>query len=277
MAISFALDNRDLAKTYDEISDWQFNHGRTLIEKLGVKSGDNVLDIGSGTGRLGRHVIDIIGPAGKYTGIEPLAERVKISDDKNSHPNAAFRIGTAEDLSSVPDNSADVVLLTSVFHWVADKETALQEILRVLKPGGKVGFTTGAKELNSISGSQAITADVLKRAPYSNVLGAADITPGLGLTATELIKLLSEAGFAVKEVQVKGFPHIQATAADVFRHSEASSFGNYLSQVPDTLREQAKAEIAVELEKLRTKEGIRWSQYMLFAVAKKRRGVALAR
>ena len=275
MAVSFALDNRDLAKTYDEISDWQFNHGRTLVEKLGVKPGDTVLDIGSGTGRLGRYVIDIIGPTGKYTGIEPLAERVNIANEKNTHPNAAFRIGNAEDLSYVLDNSVDVVYLTSVFHWVADKETALKEILRVLKPGGKVGFTTGAKELNSISGSQAITAGVLKREPYSKVVRPEDITPSQGLTATELIQLLAEAGFAVKEVQVKAFRQTQATAEDVFRHSEASSFGNYLSNVPDSLREQAKADIAVELEKLRTKEGIQWSQYMLFAVAKKKQGVAL--
>lgn len=272
MAISLSLDNSELARTYDEISNSQFNNGLALIEKLEVKPGATVLDIGCGTGRLGRHVINIIGPSGRYTGIDPLEERIKIANEKNEHPNAVFRIGVAEDLSSVAGNSIDVVYLNAVFHWVLDKEAALHEILKVLKPGGKVGITTGAKELNFYSGIEFITNSVLKREPYNKYVRLQEKPH---LTTTELINLLLKVDFKVIDIQVKTVKRTQPTAKDFIRHSEASSFGNYLSNVPDSLREQVKADIEVELEKYRTKEGIQLSRHTIFAIAKKKKGLAI--
>ncbi len=272
MKVDLSLDNKALARTYDELSDSQFSNGLALIERLEVKAGSTVLDIGCGTGRLGRHVIDIIGPSGGYIGLDPLEERIRIAVEKNEHPNAVFRIGIAEDLSSIADNSVDVVYLNAVFHWVSDKEAALREILKVIKPGGKLGITTGAKELNYYTGMDFITNNVLKREPYKSYVRLQEKPH---LTTTELINLLTKVDFKVIDVQVKTVKRTQPTAKDVIRHSEASSFGNYLSNVPDFLREQVKAEIEVELEKYRTNEGIQLSRHTIFAVAKKKKGLAI--
>ncbi len=272
MAVTLTLDSSELARTYDELSDSQFNNGRSLIEKLEVKAGATVLDIGCGTGRLGRYLIGIIDPSGRYIGIDPLEERIKIANEKNEHPNAFFEIGTAENLESMKDNSIDVVYLNAVFHWVQDKEAALWEIVRVLKPGGKVGITTGAKELNFYSGIEFITNSVLKREPYSKHV---HLQERPHLTTTELINMLVKVNLKVIDIQVKTVKRTQPTAKDYIRHIEASSFGNYLSNVPEWLREQVKSDIEVELEKYRTKDGIQLSRHTIFAIAKKKKGLAI--
>jgi arsenite methyltransferase len=270
MAVHLTLDNENLAKTYDEVSNSQFNNGRILIGKLDVKAGHSILDIGSGTGRLGRYVMDIIGPSGRYVGIDPLEERIKFANEKNRHPNTAFLIGTAEDLSSIPDNSIDIVYLNLVFHWVLDKPTALREIFRVLKLGGKVGITTSAKELNLFSRKSLITDNVLKRERYRQFVRLDDSTQNQhGLTTTELIHLLTNASLKIEDVQIKENKRTYQSARDLIKFSEASSFGNYLNHVPDSLREQAKADIEAELEKHRTKDGIEFNFYMIFAVSQK--------
>ncbi len=271
MSVDLTLDNKDLARTYDEISDSQFDNGVLLIKRLEVKHGDAVLDIGSGTGRLGRYVADIIGASGSLTGIDPLEERIRIANEKSQNSNAVYKIGTAEDLSFIADNSIDVVILNAVFHWVMNKEAALKEISRVLKQGGRVGITTGAKELSSISGMQAITEKVLMRKQYREIVNLENyVLKKHGVTTTELILLLAKAGFAIKDIRVKTIFWPFHTAKDITKHSEASSFGNYLSYVPNSIRESVKSDIEAELEKHRTEEGIKLERHTVFAVAQKR-------
>ena len=163
-----------------------------------------------------------------------------------------------------------MVYLNSVFHWVLDKKVALQEIFRVLKPGGKAGIATGAKELNSISGIKLIRDSVLQREQYNRVVHLEDSTQNQhGLTTTQLIQLLTESGLTVTDVQVQRTKGIYQTAREVTRFSEASSFGNYLNHVPPSLREQAKVDIETELEKHQTKDGIMFDSYTIFAIAQK--------
>lgn len=272
MAVTLTLDNSELARSYDELSDSQFNNGVALLDSLEIRQGAIVLDIGCGTGRLGRHVIDIIGSTGRYIGIDPLEERINIANEKNVHQNANFEIGTAENLENIKGNSIDTVFLNAVFHWIQDKDAALREIVRVLKPGGKVGMTTGARELNFDSGIEFITNSVLQRAEYNQ-----HVLPQKKkhLTTTELINLLVKVDFKVVDIQVKTVKRTQSTAKDFIRHIEASSFGNYLSNVPERLREQVKADIEIELEKYRTKDGIQLSRHTIFAIARKKKGLAI--
>jgi hypothetical protein len=118
---SLRHDTAELASTYDQVSlHHLFEHGKQLISALNISSGEAVLDIGAGTGRLAAYVAEIVGPAGYVVAMDPLPPRVEIAQSKASD-NLEACVGRAEVLSEFPDETFDVVYLNSVFHWVEDK------------------------------------------------------------------------------------------------------------------------------------------------------------
>ena len=77
--ISLERDTPELARNYEQAGILQFHHGKFLIGPLALKSGDRVLDIGAGTGRLTEFVAGLVGPTGRVIGIDPLENRIDIA------------------------------------------------------------------------------------------------------------------------------------------------------------------------------------------------------
>ena len=264
--VQLTLDTPELAKHYDAVSaDRQLKAGRKLVERLGVGPGDRVLDVGAGTGLLAQYASERVGATGFVAGIDPLAYRIELANAR-AKPNLTFRVGTADDLSAYPHGSFDVVVLNAVFHWLSDQRRALAEFRRVLKPGGRLGITTGSKDhTNSL---QKIRRQVLAREPYNRYPDAQD---GVAhrVNAEELRQLVTGAGLEVTAIDLEPNAASYPTPAAAIDFSQASSFGNFLSQLPAELRAPARAEIEAELERLRTPEGIRTEGARLFALARK--------
>src|SRR5260370_7698353 len=68
--LTLLVGSHELASAYDVLSDPQFTHGTVLIERLGI-SGDRVLDVGCGTGRLAAFVVPPAGPASPVSATHP--------------------------------------------------------------------------------------------------------------------------------------------------------------------------------------------------------------
>lgn len=90
------------------------------------------MDVGCGTGRLLR-AASVRWPEAQLIGVDPAREM--ISQANRLYPNAAFKLAPAESLP-LPDESADIVLSSISFHHWADQKKGIQEIARVLRPGG---------------------------------------------------------------------------------------------------------------------------------------------
>ena len=100
-----------------------------LARELGFGPGSRVVDLGAGTGKLTRQLVEI---GADVIAVEPIAEmRAKL---EAALPQVEALAGTAEDLP-LPNHSVDGVLVAQAFHWF-DAPRALAEIHRVLRPDG---------------------------------------------------------------------------------------------------------------------------------------------
>lgn len=108
------------------------------VQDAGIKGGDKVLDLGSGAGVDVFRAAKVVGKNGFVTGVDMTPEMIKqarINAELGEFLNTEFKLGEIENLP-IRDNSQDVVISNCVINLVPNKESAFQEIYRVLKPGG---------------------------------------------------------------------------------------------------------------------------------------------
>jgi ubiquinone/menaquinone biosynthesis C-methylase UbiE len=269
MSPSFTHDTPELAAAYDRLSDMQFEGGKRLVDRLEVRAGEHVLDLGCGTGRLTTWIAELVGPAGLVVGVDPLPDRIAIARERGGSA-ARFEVGHAGSLGAFAAESFDAVCMSSVFHWVEDKPRALAEIRRVLRAGGRFGATTIPAELRGRGAIARTLAPVLMRSPYAE---RADL-PALGLmsqgwTTTEIITLLVDAQLELTQLHVVARSRTHRSGADAVDFLEASSFGNLLRVVPEELRPSLRADLAAAFEAQRDGEGVTLRDWgTLFAARK---------
>jgi SAM-dependent methyltransferase len=105
-----------------------------------IKEGETVIDLGSGAGIDAFLSAKRVGENGRVIGIDmthEMLEKARNNAQKAGFTNVEFRLGEIEHLP-VADNTADLVISNCVINLVPDKLKVFQEILRVLKPGGRI-------------------------------------------------------------------------------------------------------------------------------------------
>jgi len=106
-----------------------------------MQPGEQVLDVGCGTGTLAMEVQSRVGRAGRVAGVDPGTQQIARARAKAArrHVPIEFQIGMIEQLP-FPDQSFDVVFATLMMHHLPAslKRQGLAEIARVLKPGGRL-------------------------------------------------------------------------------------------------------------------------------------------
>jgi len=103
-----------------------------------IKTGDHVLDLGSGAGNDCFVARAIVGETGKVTGLDftdAMIAKAEANNLKLGFTNVEFIKGDIEEMP-LPDNNYDVVVSNCVLNLVPDKNKAFAQIMRVLKPGG---------------------------------------------------------------------------------------------------------------------------------------------
>ncbi|MCU0570900.1 MAG: class I SAM-dependent methyltransferase [Oculatellaceae cyanobacterium Prado106] len=133
-----------LAQRYDD--RWSFYVTATVqqtLNRLALKSGERILDLGCGTGTLIQQLLQINAQL-EVTGLDPTAEMIAVAQQKLP-PSVDLRVASATSIP-FPDATFDRVISTSAFHYFRDPAPALEEVHRVLKPGGQLILTDWCKD-----------------------------------------------------------------------------------------------------------------------------------
>jgi len=107
-----------------------------------LKPGERVVDLGSGGGFDCFVAAEQVGPDGRVVGVDmtdEMLQRSRTAATGMGLDNIEFRKGIIEDLP-VEDGWADVVISNGVINLCADKRRVLNEVMRVLRPGGRLQF-----------------------------------------------------------------------------------------------------------------------------------------
>ncbi len=146
--------------------------GRVMVNEAGVLPGHQVLDVACGTGALTCHAADSVGEDQLITGIDLNEEMLIVA--RNKRPDICWQVGCAEELP-FEDETYDAVVSQFGFMFFEQQNSALQEMIRVLKPGGRVavavcdaldhspGYAVLAELLNRLFGEEIAQAF---RAPF---------------------------------------------------------------------------------------------------------------
>ena len=187
---------QDPAEIYAELfvpavfAEW----GPRVAEAAAIGLGQRVLDVGCGTGVLARAAAERAGPQGEVVGIDPNPMMLAVARRK---PNGVlWQSGRAEALP-FDDASFDAVVSQFALMFFESKPAAIAEMLRVLRPGGRLAVAVWAS-LDRAPGYLVLT-DLLRE------LFGADIAAAMQAPFTvgdrELLGLIADAGAAHAEVQ----------------------------------------------------------------------------
>lgn len=133
-------------KTYfNEVAEiWDMRHCtpqlasflKELVSQFGLKPGQNVLDVGTGTGVLIPYLVHVVGPSGSVIAVDYAEKMLRICKSKHAQlENVSVGLHDIEE-DDLPSESFDAVTCFGLFPHLTKKEKALRNMNHTLKPGG---------------------------------------------------------------------------------------------------------------------------------------------
>ena len=157
-----------------------------------LKSGERVLDLGSGAGFDAFLAARQVGETGSVIGVDMTAEMIakaRANIAKTDLRNVEFRLGEIEHLP-VADHSVDVIMSNCVINLSTDKPAVFREAYRVLTPGGRLAI------------SDIVALKEIPPAVRNDLEAYAGCVSGAALIA-EVEGMLRDAGFEHVRVDLK--------------------------------------------------------------------------
>jgi SAM-dependent methyltransferase len=206
-----------------------------VIARAALHAGQQVLDLGTGTGAAAIQAAPLVAPGGQVLGVDISPAMLTLAQQRVAElglTNVTLREGRAEALPA-PDGAFDVLLASLSLMYVLDRVAAAREIARVLRPGGRfvAAVWAGTEECDVVLLQQTAA----RFAPPPPVPG---VGPGVLADATPFLAQLAAVGIQARverETVVYDFEHF-AAAWDVLA-------GVTAAQLTPERQEEAKAAV----------------------------------
>lgn len=214
------------AASYDRISSPQQAWGLEVIERLGLRGDETVLDAGCGSGRVTQLLVERLA----------LGHVVAVDGSQDMVEKARAALGPEVDVWQADlgelelQEPVDAILSTAVFHWIPDHPRLFAALHGALKPGGRLEAQCGGRgNLDLFHGElSAITAEPRWRTAFEGWVG-----PWNFAGPEETAERLEHAGFTDVHCRLESRT-VEPPEPEEFLRTVC--LGNHLERLPEEQR-----------------------------------------
>lgn len=239
-------------------------YGRRTIERLRLKPGSTILDVGCGSGASAIPAAKIVGPGGRVIGVD-LAERLlamaRAKAAAQKLENIEFRQADMETLG-YPDASFDAVVCVFAIFFVPDMVKQVKELWRMVRHGGQLAITTWGPRMFE-PGSAAWWAAVKQFRPD---LHAAFNPWERIVTPQSVSQLLADGGIREAEIAAEEGRQVLQSPDDWWTVVQGSGYRWTLEQMDDETIARVRD---MNLEALRNRDTKSIETNVIYAAATK--------
>ncbi len=219
---------------------------------MDVRPGDRVLDVATGTGEVLLAAADRSGENGQVVGIDLTAamlERAAVAIRDRHLSNAELRQMDAEQLD-LPDESFDVALSALALSSFPNRNPALKECRRVLRPGGRLGLVNAFRWYFQHDSRWQWQEDVLRSFGALHDGNLADSEP------TDLPTALTSVGFKAVQPTEDAFDLVFRDEEEWWHWSWSHGTRRLFEAVPPTRLDELKQRLFLGLHGCREDDGM---------------------
>ncbi|WP_445367455.1 class I SAM-dependent methyltransferase [Methylomonas sp. BW4-1] len=264
--------NQKTAHAYNTAADL-FDHpantfwnrfGHSTIERIGLRQGDQVLDVCSGTGASALPAARMVGSDGRVVAVdlaEKLLTRAADKAQADGLENLEFRVHDMLALG-YPDGYFDAVVCVFGIFFVPDMAAAVKELWRQVRPGGRLAITTWGPDLFEPANTSLWQAIRQQRPELYK-----DFNPWDRISTPKgLLDMLAEAGLTEVHISAETATHALSEPEDWWTLAMGSGYRGTLDQLNSEQLQKVKQ---ANLDQLVSQSVTEISANVIYAVADK--------